>query len=106
MEKKIKEEARLRSAQKAEQTALIREQKAIEKAERAIKRAANQQMRLQHAQANKVTKSARHNKMKAQKAAELATAEQRREAHVKEFDAKDKQLASFKTWFPNADDPR
>ena len=68
IERKIKEEARIRNAEKAEQTAKRRAAKAKEKADRAMKRAATQQMRLQRAHENKMAKIAKHQDVKAAKA--------------------------------------
>lgn len=66
-ERKIKEEARLRQAEKAEAVARARAERQQEKAQRAMKRAAQNQIKLQLAEENK-----------AAKAAELQAAKQRK----------------------------
>jgi hypothetical protein len=71
LDRKIKEDARMRQAQKSEQTALARAAKQEAKAQRAMQRAAQNQMRLQRAEENKVAKSGKLELMRREKA-ELA----------------------------------
>lgn len=69
IERKVKDEARTRNAQKAEEVAYKRQQKEDEKAERAMKRAAAAQVRSRRAGENAVAKAARNAQLQKQKAA-------------------------------------
>ncbi|KAF2661237.1 hypothetical protein K491DRAFT_701233 [Lophiostoma macrostomum CBS 122681] len=71
LDRKIKEDAKLRQAQKSEETALARAAKAEAKAQRAMQRAAQNQMRLERAHENKLKKSGKLESMRREKA-ELA----------------------------------
>jgi hypothetical protein len=63
-ERKTKDEARTRNAQKAEEIAHKRQQKEEEKAQRAVKRAAAAQVRLQRAKENSTAKVQRNTQLK------------------------------------------
>jgi flagellar biosynthesis GTPase FlhF len=67
IERKAKDEARTRNAQKAEETAYKRQQKEEEKAQRAMKRAAAAQVRSQRAKENSAAKAQRNAQLKKQK---------------------------------------
>jgi flagellar biosynthesis GTPase FlhF len=67
IERKAKDEARTRNAQKAEETAYKRQKKEEEKAQRAMKRAAAAQVRSQRAKENSTAKAQRNAQLKKQK---------------------------------------
>lgn len=94
LERKTKEEAKIKNAQKAEEIAQKREQKESEKAQRAMQRAAAAQVRAQRATENSNARRA-HN-MKVQKQAKKTTkgaAKGKGKAKVKETVAPKKKAA-------------
>jgi hypothetical protein len=66
LERKAKEEAKVKNAQKSEEIAYKRQQAEAEKAQRAIARATAAQVRLQRANENTIAKAAHNAKMKKQ----------------------------------------
>ncbi|KAF2204982.1 hypothetical protein GQ43DRAFT_363423 [Delitschia confertaspora ATCC 74209] len=102
---RIKEEARLRNTQKAEQTALKRAEKTQEKADRAMRRAAQHQMRLQRAQENKQNKLSRLEEIKAQKVAQAQAAKDALGVNP-HSPLKVNRVLDFKAVTPETPDPR
>ena len=105
-EKEMKEEAKMRHAQRAEQVALARERKQEEKAQRAMQRAAQNQMKLQRAQENKIAKMQRVEQIRAQKEAEKLAQERKiRELNKNEV-MKLSGIADLRTVNASTPDPR
>ncbi|KAF2791475.1 hypothetical protein K505DRAFT_363785 [Melanomma pulvis-pyrius CBS 109.77] len=106
LQRKIKDESRLRNAQKAEEAATRQKEMMNKRAEKAMKRAAQSQLKAQRARENESNRKIQLERIKAEKAAEEVARVQKRKKMNRNTTLTVSRVDSFKSVNADTPDPR